>query len=120
MNIIASGTELAVIDFDCAECHFFVNDILLPVQGLLFDVSGGMMNPVSKPEVLRDFYKYFLEGYRTENTLDSFWLKQLGIFLEYRRLLLYTVLQGWLSNDKGADEAFLHMIKNPCEVDIFS
>ena len=119
MNIIATGKEIAVIDFDCAECHFFVNDILLPVQGLLFDVSGGMMNPVSKPEVLKNFYKYFLEGYQTENKLDSYWFDQLGTFLEYRRLLLYTVLQGWLSKDKEADEAFLNMIKNPCDVNIF-
>ena len=55
MNIIASGNKISVIDFDCAECHFFVNDILLPVQGLLFDVTGGMMKPISKPEVLKDF-----------------------------------------------------------------
>ena len=113
MNIIATGTDIAVIDFDCAECHFFVNDILLPVQGLLFDVTGGMMSPITKPEVLKEFYQHFLKGYRTENELDSFWLEQLGTFLEYRRLLLYTVLQGWLSNDKKANEAFLNMIKNP-------
>lgn len=111
MNIIAADREIAVIDFDCAECHFFINDILLPVQGLLFDVTGGMMCPVSKPEILQEFYKHFLKGYRTENDLDAFWLEQLGTFLEYRRLLLYTVLQGWLSHDKGADEAFLSMIR---------
>ena len=118
MNIIATGNDIAVIDFDCAECHFFVNDIFLPVQGLLFDVTGGMMKPVSKPEVLKKFYKHFLEGYQTENVLDSFWLEKLGLFLEYRRLLLYTVLQGWLSNDKKADEAFLSMINNPCELEV--
>lgn len=110
MNIIASGNEISVIDFDCAECHFFANDLLLPVQGLLFDVTGGMMAPVSKPEVLKEFYRHFMEGYRTENELDGFWLEQLGVFLEYRRLLLYTVLQGWLSNDKEANEAFMSMI----------
>lgn len=119
MNIIASGTDIAVIDFDCAECHFFANDLLLPIQGLLFDVTGGMMNPVSKPEVLKDFYQSFLEGYRTENELDSFWLKQLDIFLEYRRLLLYTVLQDWLSNDSNANEAFLTMIKEPSGLGVF-
>ena len=57
-----------------------------------------------------------MEGYRTENELDEYWLGQLGVFLEYRRLLLYTVLQGWLSNDKKADEAFLNMIHHPCEL----
>lgn len=118
MNIIASGNEISVIDFDCAECHFFVNDILLPVQGLLFDVTGGMMTPISKPEVLKEFYRHFMEGYRTENQLDEFWLGQLGVFLEYRRLLLYTVLQGWLSNDKKADEAFLNMINHPSELSV--
>lgn len=116
MNIIAKGSEISVIDFDCAECHFFINDILLPVQGLLFDVTGGMLSPIAKPEVLREFYKHFLKGYHTENQLDSFWFGQLGVFLEYRRLLLYTVLQGWLTNDKDANEAFLNMIKNPCDI----
>lgn len=118
MNIIGTKSDIAVIDFDCAECHFFANDILLPIQGLLFDVTGGMMTPISKPDVLNEFYKHFLEGYRTENEIDKFWLQQLGVFLEYRRLLLYTVMQGWLSNDKGANEAFLNMIKNPCDLSI--
>ena len=118
MNIIASGNDIAVIDFDCAECHFFVNDILLPVQGLLFDVTGGMMGPVSKPDILKKFYSSFLAGYKTENNLDEFWLKQLGVFLEYRRLLLYTVLQGWVSHDQRANDAFIEMIKNPCELEI--
>lgn len=27
MNIIASDRDITVIDFDCAECHFFANDI---------------------------------------------------------------------------------------------
>ena len=118
MNIIATEKDIAVIDFDCAECHFFVNDILLPVQGLLFDVTGGMMNPVKNMDVLNKFYTYFLKGYRTENEIDKFWFDQLGVFLEYRRLLLYTVLQGWVSNDKGADEVFLKMIEKPCELRI--
>lgn len=118
MNIIAANEDIAVIDFDCAECQFFINDILLPVQGLLFDVTGGMMSPISKPEILKEFYRYFLEGYRTENEIDDFWLSQLGTFLEYRRLLLYTVLQDWLSNDKGANKAFLNMIENPCDISL--
>ena len=71
------------------------------------------MSPISKPEILRDFYRHFLKGYRTENELDPFWIEQLGTFLSYRRLLLYTVLQGWLSNDRAANDAFLSMIKNP-------
>lgn len=120
MNIIVSKNDIAVIDFDCAECHFFVNDILLPIQGLLFDVTGGMMNPITKPEVLKEFYKHFLAGYRTESDIDDFWLKQLGLFLEYRRLLLYTVLQGWLTNDSKANEAFLNMINHPCEINILN
>lgn len=118
MNIIVSGNNIAVIDFDCAECHFFANDILLPIQGLLFDVTGGMFSPIEQPEVLTTFYEHFLEGYQTENELDAFWLEQLGTFLEYRRLLLYTILQGWLSQDEKANEAFLNMINNPCELKI--
>lgn len=87
------------------------NDILLPIQGLLFDVTGGILSPISNKAVLYQFYENFLKGYRTENELDEFWLGQLDVFLEYRRLLLYTVLQDWLSNDVNANEAFLNMIR---------
>ena len=118
MNIITDKNDIAVIDFDCAECYFFINDIFLPIQGLLFDVTGGMMNPISNMDVINNFYTHFLEGYRTENDIDNFWLENMGLFLEYRRLLLYTVMQDWLSNDKNADDAFINMIKNPCELSI--
>ena len=84
----------------------------------MFDVTGGMLSPITKPEVLKEFYKHFLKGYHAENQLDSFWFQQLGLFLEYRRLLLYTVLQGWLSNDKKSNAAFLNMIKKPCELKV--
>ena len=77
------------------------------------------MSPISKPEILRDFYRHFLEGYRTENELDPFWIEQLGTFLSYRRLLLYTVLQGWLSNDRTANDAFLSMIKETTRDGVF-
>ena len=118
MNIITAKQDIAVIDFDCAECHFFINDILLPVQGLLFDVTGGMMSPIYNMEVLKEFYSHFLRGYRTENQIDQFWLEQLGLFLEYRRLLLYTVMQGWMEHDQQANEAFLAMIEKPCDLKI--
>lgn len=111
MNVIASGSDVAIIDFDCAECQFFANDLLLPVQGLLFDEAGGMLRPLDRPELLAAFYRCFLDGYREENELDPFWLEQLGLFLSYRRLLLYTVLQGWLTHDAQANEGFLRMIR---------
>ena len=75
-----------------------------------------MMSPVTDIEVLKRFYSHFLKGYMTENNIDGFWLRNLGVFLEYRRLLLYTVMQDWLSNDKDADKAFRSMIENPCEL----
>ena len=70
-----------------------------------------MLRSLDKPELLAAFYRRFLDGYREENELDPFWLEQLGLFLSYRRLLLYTVLQGWLTHDAQANEGFLRMIR---------
>ncbi len=92
----ASGGQIVLLDYDVANCHWFINDISIAAQGLLFAKTGGLERPLVDPAPLRAFLEAFMQGYETENHLEPFWLSQVDLFISYRRLLLFTVMQGWL------------------------
>ena len=46
------------------------------------------------------------------------WLKRKQTLLDYRRLLLFTVMQEWMEADENVRNRFLGMIQNPCEFSI--
>lgn len=118
-NIIQKDSQITLIDFDCASCHFLHNDILLPIQGLLFDEAGGMNRPVVDLDRLHRFYEHFLDGYELHNHVENEWSKQMGILLNYRRLLLFTVMQGWMEADAEAREGFLGMIREEPAIELW-
>lgn len=91
----ARGT-LTLLDFDVANYHWFINDVMIAMQHLLFAQTGGIERPVTDPSPLREWLADFMAGYETENHLDAWWLGQLNLFIAYRRTLLFTVMQGWL------------------------
>ncbi len=114
-NILVNKGEIALIDFDCANRQFFMQDITVPAQGLMFDTTGGMIAPFSDKDRLKRFYDSFLNGYEIENHLDSKWLKELDTFIKYRRMLLFTCMQGWLNTEPKLKQGFIDNILNPPE-----
>ncbi len=105
MNILLSGSELILLDFDVANLGFFMSDIATALQGMLFDY-GGMHCPCREPERIKRFVAAFLNGYEQENHLAPAWLNQFETFIAYRRLLLFTVMQDYLNTKPDLKEAF--------------
>jgi Ser/Thr protein kinase RdoA (MazF antagonist) len=112
-NIIVKDSHITLIDFDCSFCQFFLQDIIVPVQGILFDLSGGMFNNIYNKEPIKRYFDEFLNGYESENHLDDFWLTQIDTFLNYRRMLLFTCMQGYLDTNDQLKKGFLNNIKEP-------
>lgn len=115
-NIIKKGNHLTLIDFDCSACNFFLQDITVPAQGIMFDLSGGMITEVYNKEPLKAYFHHFINGYETENHIENFWLDQIDVFLNYRRLLLFTCMQNNLNRNSQRKNQFLTMIKNSPEI----
>lgn len=92
-NMFKTQGKLVLLDFDVANFQWFAVDIAIAVQALLFTKFGGMEKPVTDLRVLEEFLYAFMEGYELENHIDLFWLKNLDIFMHYRRMLIYTVFQ---------------------------
>ena len=109
-NLLYDGKHLILIDFDVANCHWFMTDISIALQMTLFTTSGGMERPVNNRRAIPAFLNAFRKGYEEENRLDDFWWQQLDLFINYRRALLYTVMQGWISRNAEANARWKDMI----------
>lgn len=116
-NILFDGSSLKVIDFDVANYHWFMTDISIALQSALFN-WGGLERPVGDAGALQRFLARFLLGYEREHHLDSQWLARLDLFVNYRRMLLFTVMQDWLDTNDEARESWKRMIREEAAVAI--
>lgn len=105
-NILIDGNTVKLLDFDVASCHFFACDLAIAIQSVLFTASGGMDRPVSDADALDRFVTRLLDGYRMEMDPPADLLDQIDLFIRYRRALLFTVMQDWLSTNPEAFDAW--------------
>ncbi len=112
-NILVQDKNITIIDFDCSAVQFFIQDIITPAQGVMFDIYGGMVSPLSEAERLKRFFYSFINGYEKENHLSDFWYKEITNFINYRRLLLFTCMQSWINTQPELKNGFIENIKNP-------
>ena len=115
-NLLVDGDRITLLDFDVANHHWFMTDIAIACQNILAFMSGGMGGPVHNREKLLGFLGFFLEGYARENRLTSQWLNRLDIFIAYRRILLFTVMHGWIKSQPNLHKTWKQMILTQPEV----
>ncbi len=115
-NLLADGERITVLDFDVSNHHWFASDIAIACQSVLFSMSGGMERPLRDRAKLRAFLNHFMEGYAQENHLAAEWLDRLDLFIAYRRLLMFTVMQDWLQTRPDVRASWKQMILSQPEV----
>jgi len=115
-NLMAEGGRITLLDFDVANHHWFINDIAIAAQSVLFDHSGGMDRPVQSRSRLLEFLRCFKEGYDQENNLPAEWWERLDLFIAYRRIVLFTVMNGWISSRPSWLRSWKKMIAAQPEV----
>jgi Ser/Thr protein kinase RdoA (MazF antagonist) len=109
-NLLVDGDRITVLDFDVANHHWFVNDIAIACQSVLFAIAGGMDRPLHDHEKLLAYLDTFLAGYAREHALPSEWLDRLDLFIAYRRILLFTVMYDWICSESGRHSSWKEMI----------
>jgi Ser/Thr protein kinase RdoA (MazF antagonist) len=115
-NLLYDGTNITLLDFDVANHHWFANDIAIACQHVLIFLSGGMNGPVNDREKLMGFLRNFLIGYSRENQLSSECLKQLDLFVAYRRILMFTVMNDWIQSNSRLHDSWKRMILKQPEI----
>lgn len=115
-NVLADGERLTLLDFDVANHHWFVNDIAIACQNILIFLSGGMNGPIHNRDKLLRFLALFLEGYNREHQLASNWLDRLDLFIAYRRILLFIVMNDWVRAQPKLHQSWKQMILSEPEI----
>jgi Ser/Thr protein kinase RdoA (MazF antagonist) len=109
-NLLVDGDRITILDFDVANHHWFINDIAIACQNILIFLSGGMSSPVYNREKLLRFLDLFMAGYEQEHHLSSEWLDRLDLFIAYRRMLMFTVMHGWIQSQPELHASWKRMI----------
>lgn len=109
-NVLVDGGEVCLLDFDVACCHHFACDLAIAIQSVLFTRSGGLERPVSDSAALKDFVEPLLKGYSRAISPPADLLDRIELFIGYRRTLLFTVMQDWLSTQPQVQEQWKRRI----------
>ena len=109
-NLVVDGDRITLLDFDVANHHWFISDLAIACQSILFSLSGGMDRPVNHREKLLNFLEHLLEGYEREHHLSSEWLDRLDLFIAYRRILLFTAMYGSIRSKPKFHDSWKRMI----------
>jgi amicoumacin kinase len=96
----ADRPEITAFDFDCVNYHWFATEIGLAVFHTLWE--GPRQTGSSRGQYAHWFLDELLAGYARENTLTDYWVAQVPRFVEYRRLLLFSVFADeWGKSDNA-------------------
>lgn len=101
-NILYDGKAVKLLDFDVSCCHFFACDLAIAIQSVLFATAGGMERPLADAGALRSFTDALLSGYGRVMPVPADIGARLSLFVDYRRALLFTVMQDWLVTQPAA------------------
>lgn len=86
--------ELTVIDFDCANYHWYMTDTAVTLYSTVMLATGGIETEEGPPEGFREkVSRAFWEGYTRHREPGREWLDRLDFFLQYRRCLLFMPFQ---------------------------
>ncbi|MBP1989779.1 phosphotransferase enzyme family protein [Paenibacillus eucommiae] len=86
-NFHVHKDDLTLFDFDECEYNWFVADIANPLFYATPLKSDGIE---LRNRSAKRFFDYFMEGYFQENSLETYWLNKIPLFLRLREILVYS------------------------------
>jgi amicoumacin kinase len=103
-------SDLAIIDFDCSGFHWFACDAAIAVESAIAIGTGEMDVPPGPPRgPARVRVEAFWDGYRDVRDPAAA-LASADLFIQYRRILLYTVCQDGLEKQPEVRERWKRRI----------
>ncbi|MDB5083185.1 MAG: putative phosphotransferase enzyme family, partial [Bacilli bacterium] len=106
-NFFVQNGSITAFDFDDAGYHFFISDISIILYSA---ICYPAKKSDDQSEFAKLFFHHFMEGYHSENRLDSFWYDTIPDFIRMRHALaLVTFYQ--ISNISALKENQLEMLE---------
>lgn len=88
-----------ILDFDRTCYKWFISELAV---ALFYPLYATQLNKDKEKQIefVKSFIPLFMEGYNTENTLDSFWMEKIDLFIKVRHAILYMYLPPQLNHLK--------------------
>jgi len=107
-NILDDGQTLHLIDFDRACYHFFAMDIANSIYSEYSRIGFHSKHKAALSDLAQHFLKPFINSYLKYFDLPKADLKQIELFLAYRRILMYSI---FYQEIKAAAPEYLRQFK---------
>jgi Ser/Thr protein kinase RdoA (MazF antagonist) len=91
MNLLLHNNQITLLDFDVANYHWFLNDIAIVWHSECMGLKFRKLDAETIKACQAGMVKYFLQGYRSQNEFPDAELAPLSTFLQYRRIIMFTV-----------------------------
>ena len=92
-NMLGDENGFTLIDFDQSCYHWFAADIAMIIYYIMSHLfCCADMEKQAIKKLIHSNFKYFVEGYNSENTFQSHWIKWLPVFLQLRDVCLVALL----------------------------
>lgn len=99
--LVDHDLNLAMIDFQDCEKHFYIFDLAVPIYSALEYSFVGGSNIV---DYERDITKAIVEGYQEENDLSQEMLEQLPLFIKLMEVFEYSLMHMYWNKEKLTEE----------------
>ncbi len=87
-NFFVHNEDIYIYDFDDSQYAFFAADIAI----VMFYFTEYCPKGGNREEFINEFYRDFMQGYNSENSLPAEELAKIPIFLKQRELILYAAV----------------------------
>ena len=91
LNFFIDGDNIKVFDFDDCIYSWYSFDIALTLFQFVSTIS--YKETQARNIFAEKFIYSFLKGYKTQNSIESFWIDKIDLFLKYRRICTYKFIK---------------------------
>ncbi|RSK27674.1 hypothetical protein EJF36_12760 [Bacillus sp. HMF5848] len=106
-NFFVDNEDIIAFDFDDCSYQWFASDIAIPLYYSVLPIQS----TEERHAFASDFLKCFLDGYRTENSLDPQWILLIPDFMKLREMVLYSVLHKKLTPTELAEPGMQRWVR---------
>lgn len=97
LNFFIHNNKIKIFDFDDCICSWYSFDISLTLFQFTSTIS--YKETKARNTFAEKFLYWFLKGYKTRNSIETFWIEKFDLFLKYRRICTYKFIKTMFSNE---------------------
>ena len=117
-NFLVKNNRITLIDFDACQFNWYAADV---ASALFFMVQKGAcpqkgLGEEARTRFAEPYTASYLKGYFTTNTMSTYWIRKLDLFMRYQMVDEYVAAQiGWQQEPNAQNQWYLEWHRDRIE-----